>query len=244
MAFPKRTQLTAWSNSRFSSYNQCPLKVKLSALDKIQEPKSPAMERGNTIHKLAEDYLKGTLKRLPPELKLQAPEFKRLRAKIRKDPASCIVEDNWAFTKDWGPSQWNDWNNCWLRVKLDLAERNGNRVLVTDWKTGKYRPDNREDYIVQLELYALGALLVFGKTVPDLEVQTRLVYLDVPVIYPEPPEMKIYTLADLEPLKKEWNKRVKPMMADKTFAPKPNKWCYSCHYRADNKAAGGGQCKF
>ena len=53
-----------------------------------------------------------------------------------------------------------------------------------------------------------------------------------------------YKLADMPKLKLEWNKRVKPMMLDKKFAPKPNQFCYSCHFRASNKDNGGGQCKF
>ena len=148
-----------------------------------------------------------------------------------------IVEDNWAFTKNWGPSRWDDWNNCWLRVKLDVAERTDNKVVITDYKTGKYRPDNVGDYEEQGELYVTGALQVFS-VIPDLEVSSRLVYLDAGRIYPE--TSLTYTINDLPKLKKNWEARVKPMFVDKKFAPKPNQFCKWCHFRSSN----GGPCKF
>ena len=72
-------QLTSWSFSRYSDYKQCPLKAKLKHLDKISEPPNEAMARGAAIHTLAEKYIKGEGRSLPPELKLFKDEFKKLR---------------------------------------------------------------------------------------------------------------------------------------------------------------------
>ena len=71
--------ITAWSFSRYSTYKQCPAKLKYSAIDKLKEPPNAAMARGAAIHTLAEDYVKGKGKALPPELKLFADLFKMLR---------------------------------------------------------------------------------------------------------------------------------------------------------------------
>lgn len=229
--------LTSWSYSRYTLYSQCPAKFKYSVLDKLPEPKGDALVRGAHIHTLAETYLKGAVRTLPAELKLFGDDFKRLKAKRKKDPESVIVEDNWAFTNSWGPSRWDDWKNCWLRVKLDVAERTGNQVVITDYKTGKYRPDNITQYEEQGELYVTGALQVFS-SIPDLRVSARLVYLDAGKVYPEKPVE--YTLDQLPVLKKNWMARVKPMFADKKFAPRPNQFCKWCSFRKDN----GGPCKF
>ena len=91
-------QITSWSFSRYSTYKQCPLKLKLSAIDRIREPGNEAMARGEAIHKLAEKYIKGELRALPKELKLFADEFKKLRAQYKKKTNGMVVEDNWAFT--------------------------------------------------------------------------------------------------------------------------------------------------
>ncbi len=238
-------QITSWSFSRYSTYNLCPLKAKLAFLDKIKEPPNPAMARGAEIHDKAEAYIKGK-GRLPAELKAFKDEFMALRKQYKKKINGMVVEDMWAFTADWDETQWNDWANCWVRIKLDCAHHEDEETLIiSDWKTGKFRPEKNEEYVEQLELYALSALLLHE----HIEVVLpRLVYLDAEVIYPEPgskeEEALTFTRKDIPALKKRWAKRVKPMMNDKTFAPRPNNLCKWCFYRASNKAAGGGQCKF
>lgn len=99
-------KITAWSFSRYSTYKTCPYKLKLTAIDKLKEPKNQAMERGAQIHELAEQYIKGKIARLPPELKLFEAEFKRLKAQFKKKISGMVVEDNWSFTKDWDETAW------------------------------------------------------------------------------------------------------------------------------------------
>lgn len=239
--------LTSWSFSRYSDYKQCPLKFKLKHLQKIQEPPNDAMARGSDIHTKAEKYLKGQLRALPAELKSFKDEFKVIKALAKKKTLGAIVEDNWSFTKDWDQTTWNDWAGCWLRVKLDAAHfeelKDGTLIMVvTDWKTGKFRPDKNEEYVEQLELYALAAMLLYEHI--D-EVRPRLAYVDMGVVYPEPEVPFVFTRTDIPKLKKTWEKRVAPMFKDKKFAPRPNNLCRWCHYRASNKGVpGGGLCKY
>jgi CRISPR/Cas system-associated exonuclease Cas4 (RecB family) len=237
-------QITAWSFSRYSVYKQCPLKAKLKFIDKIKEPSNAAMERGAKIHDLAEGYIKGTVVRIPKELNEFKELFQHLRKQYKKAINGMVVEDTWAFTKNWDETVWNDWVHCWVRIKLDCAEHEDETtLLINDWKTGKYRTDNSEDYIEQLELYALAALLLYEHVEV---VKPRLVYLDHGIIYPIPgsDEELVFTRDDITKLKKLWEKRVKPMLRDKTFAPRPNNFCHWCHFRKSNVAHGGGQCKY
>lgn len=236
----KPKQITSWSFSRYSVYRQCPLKAKLKFIDKLPEPKSDAMERGNVIHKLAEDYLKGKISRLPPELKAFAQLFKDLRKRYRKVISKMTVEDTWAFTREWDQTRWDDWTGCWVRIKLDCAHEEADNVLIIrDWKTGKFRLPKVEEYVEQLELYALAALLIY----PHLEeVHPKLDFLDEEVEYPRPgvdPDL-VFKRSDLPALRKTWEKRVTPMLRDKRFSPRPNDLCRFCHYRAEN----GGPCKY
>lgn len=235
-------QLTSWSFSRYSDYKLCPLKAKLKHLDKISEPPNEAMARGAAIHTLAEKYIKGEARSLPPELKLFEGEFKKLRAQYKKKINGMVVEDNWSFTRNWDKTSWDDWIGCWVRIKLDCAHHEDEETLVvTDWKTGKFRPELNEEYVEQLELYALAALLLHEHI---QVVKPRLVYLDVGVVYPAQDDKMVFTRADIPKLKKLWEKRTKAMMNDKQFAPRPNDKCRWCFYRSSNKAAGGGQCKY
>lgn len=250
MAWTKATQITSWSFSRWDSYEGCPFKAKLKFIDKIQEPTDPngPMARGDAIHKLADAYIKGELKRIPPEIsKGQFGDFFRaMRDVFKKQRKMITIEETWALRKDWSVTKWNDWNGCWLRVKLDLCWIQGHTASVVDHKTGRYAPDyNLEKYLLQLDLYGTAALIIYAHLGPDLKVIPRLHFLDQDVIYPpEGEETKVYTPADLPRLKKEWEARTRPMLKDTRFAPKANWYCSSCFYRKDNKANGGGQCKF
>lgn len=231
-------KLESWSFSRYSDYKQCPLKCKLKHIDKIKEPPNQAMARGSAIHNLAEGYIKGTEKKFPIELKLLKPEFDTLKRIYKKNPESMVVEDQWAFDIKWGESQWDNWAECWLRIKLDCAHHDSPvKMVVTDWKTGKFRESSNEEYVEQLELYALAALLLYPRIE---EVLPRLGYTDQGVFYPEPSKPLIFTRDDIPRLKKMWEKRVKPMLSDTTFAPRPNDKCHWCHFSA-NKA---GPCKY
>lgn len=244
MAKSTPTQLTSWSISRYFDYKQCPLKAKLKHLDKIQEPPNEAMARGADIHDRAANYITGKSTKLPSELSSFKELFQRLRKQYKKAISGMVVEDTWAFTKEWLQTEWNNWTACWVRIKLDCAEHEDETTLVVrDWKTGKFRQEMNEEYVEQLELYALAALLLHEHIE---KVKVYLVYVDVNLVYPTPNSFDeiIFTRADIPKLKKLWEKRVGPMLKDKRFAPRPNSKCCWCHYRSSNKANGGGQCKF
>ena len=227
--------VTSWSFSRWMDYQACPAKFNYKHLQKLVEPPNDAMRRGIAIHKDAEDYTRGKLKTLPPTLKKFGAEFKAL-----KKQKVLFVEDNWAFRRDWSLTEWNNWNECWLRVKLDVAYVNlEHGVLVPiDHKTGRPRDDKNAEYELQLELYGLAGLL----QQPEIpKASPRIWYLDEGVVYPNPEVREIeYTQADVPALKKKWETRVKKMFVDKTFKPTPGNACRWCHYRKSN----GGPCKF
>lgn len=231
--FTAPKQITSWSYSRHGTYEQCPYKAKLTILEKRREPKNDAMARGAEIHDIAQAYLEGKGSRVPQPLAKFKDEVKRLR-KFNKD-GKAEIEKMWGFTNKWELCEWDDWANCWVRIKTDVAHwEDDDLVVVTDWKTGKYRTDNLDGYVAQLDLYALGALIKFGAA----RVQTRLLYLDTGDTFDN--DGKIYTQADLKGLMASWNKRVKPMLNDRKFAPKPNRFCGWCHFRAQN----GGPCQY
>jgi RecB family exonuclease len=240
MATSPAKQLISWSFSRYNDYRTCPAKAKYKHIEKRKEPPSPAMERGAQIHTLCEQYVKGLHPTLPPELKLFKGEFLELRKMYKAKKLPMIVEDNWAFDKEWGESTWNDWMNCWVRIKLDMARyTTPNRLHVTDYKTGKMSEWKVAEYMEQLELYVLAALLM--SAVEDVEVVADLWFLDHGEKYPAAGDERVYTRADLPALLKSWTARVKPMMADKRFAPTPSaNACRYCFFKKEN----GGPCQF
>lgn len=228
---PPPRYFTAVSFSRYRDHAECPRRARLAHLDKYAVPgtpppkKSPAMERGERIHKLAEDYTLGKLAKLPTELKRFGAEFKALRK------AKAVVEGKWGLTVKWEPCDFFDWNACWCRVVLDAHYAVARTARVIDHKTGKIYGDNAD----QLELYALGGFAYY----PDVdEVQTELWYLDQGVILPDPP--KVYLRREVPKLQKKWRERFIPMLVDRKFVPRPGPHCARC----DFAKAKGGPCEF
>lgn len=234
---PKANPLTAWSFSRYMDWRACPAKFAYKHLQKLPEPPSPAMARGAEIHKMAEDYTNGKLRTLPQEL----AHFKDRFAKLRKEKVK-MVEEQWAFKADWTLTSWNDWSGCWLRVKLDVAYINveHNALVPIDHKTGKFREEKNEEYLLQLDLYGTAGFA----QVPTVDIASpRLWYLDLGRVYPDPeqdePEIE-FLKKDARAMQKKWEARVAPMFRDRTFKPTPGDACRFCHYRKSNR----GPCKY
>lgn len=233
MPKPPAPQLTSWSYSRWSIYDQCPLKAKLTFIDKIPTPPVPAMDRGNIIHKESENYVDGTVKKLPESLKTFDNEYKELRKLHKK--GDVYVELNLNFDKHWNLvlDKWS--TDIWCRVKIDIVILKDDQVIhVTDVKTGKVKD---EGYLAQLDLYALAIFLAFD------DVDTVIVdlwFVDHGVIKPDEDRPITYAHTEIERLKKGWEKRVKKMLADRKFIATPNQFCDWCPFTKSKL----GNCKY
>ena len=214
----------AWSYSRLHDYDTCPRKAKLKHLDKITEPPNKAMDRGARIHKLAEDYVKGSLRDLPEELSQFRDEFKQL-LKLKAD-----TETRWAFGSGWKPLEGFFDKQTVARVVTDAlvvevktprGKRGSTRTtaLVVDYKTGRRYGSNAE----QVQLYALAVL----ERYPQVEeVTVQLWYLDQGEI-----DEEVFARSKHHAtLREYWEERPKRMMSDTAFKPTPGQHCARCYY--------------
>lgn len=222
-------RFTAWSYSRYKEWRECPLRAYLKHIAKLDEvERSPAMVRGETIHKQAESYVRGDLRRLPKELRSFTQEFAALR-KVK-----AIPEGEWAFDVQWNPVPWKDWNRAWCRMKLDAHHlATPTRARVIDYKTGKIYGDNEE----QVELYVVGGFATYPQA---KEVEVQLWYTDQGLLLPKQESDRVYTAKEGEKLKRAWRVKVTPMLSEKTFPPRPGPYCGRCSF----SKANGGPCKF
>lgn len=223
-------RFTAWSYSRLSDYESCPRRAKFKHLDKLVEPAGPALARGSDIHKECEGYVTGRLVELPESLARFPEEFAALRA--RKD---VETERQLAVTAAWQPCEWFA-SNAWLRVVVDATYAGADateagRVLL-DYKTGRVYPDK----VDQLDLYGLIAFAYH----PGLKrVDSAFWYLDAGEVI-----NKSLVVAEVAKLKKKWEKRVAPLLADEAFLPKAGDGCRWCFFGQGGKAKGGpGLCE-
>ena len=181
------------------------------------------MDRGSAIHKQGEDYINGSLKTVPKELKTFGAEFRMLRE------LKASAEALWAFNSKWSPVEWYA-PSAWCRVKTDIFthKKDPKEALIADIKTGK-QYDEHED---QLSLYAVGGFIMS----PEVEtIETALWYVDI-----GEETKKTFQRDELLSLRKDWERKVAPMLNDKQFAPSPSRDCSWCPHSKSK----GGLCQY
>lgn len=218
----------AWSFSRWEMYDKCAYMFKGKHLDKMPEVQSPAMARGDRVHKGAAKFITEERAELPRECIKFDKQLTEL-ALLPKE--NVVVEQQWGFTREWKATGWFDGGKgtTWLRVVLDAGVVYSDHTAdVVDHKTGKIYDKNAE----QRELNGMAMLARY----PHLEhVTSRMWYLDSG-------EERLVEIGrhELDALKTKWEKRVAPMFTDTVFAPRPGEHCRWC-FRAKSK---GGDCRF
>ena len=239
-----RRKMDAWSYSRYKDWVTCPYKCYLKHVMKIREPGSPAMDRGNHAHKVAEDFLLGKITWDEAQaLALESGDKKRFGPKakaisltnLRKDfelaaKSSPIVEEQWGFMSDWSETGWFG-PGTWLRVKLDLCyQTKKTKMLVVDFKTGQKYADHSE----QADLYALSAFIKF----PHIrEIDVQYWYLDL-----GEKTFAKFTRAEMQPLIDRWGQKTSPMMNDTIYPCRPGPYCRWC-FHSKYFAGGSGKCE-
>lgn len=161
------------SFSSLSNFEQCPYHVYLSKVEKCPDVSGPAALRGTEIHDKAENFIKGEgTDDVPKELMKFNYLFLDLRN--RYSDGQIHVEEDWAFTRDWEPTGWDD-KNTWLRMKLDALDlESPTSAIVYDWKTGR-KFGNEVKHGQQALLYVISTFIKW----PELEfVEANMIYTD------------------------------------------------------------------
>lgn len=224
----KQATITSWSISRSQTYEQCAYRAKLQWLDKIpdNQPKTAA-DRGSQIHQEAEDYVIGK-----GEFTSSLRHFKTDFASLRShaDKGRVICEEEWGFDRDWRVSGWRE---AWLRLKCDfVCFLDSKYAVIGDYKTGK-RFGNEVKHAIQLQLYALCALIRY----PEIEhVTCELWYLDQD-------ELASFNMkrSQMNKYLKLFDAKGRKLTEDTVFKPNPNvESCKYCPYHPSKQ----GDCEF
>lgn len=218
------SQVTSWSYSAFELWAKCPAAYKYAKLDKLPDPPSKALLDGRVAHKEIEDYLRGE-----PAIPAKGwKHFKWLLEELRDAP-KVLIEQKWAFNRDWREAAWFRDKTTWLRSVVDAGViYDDNVVEIIDWKTGKQYATNED----QVELFALTAMVRYPMAPTVL---TRLAYLDSGAQVPNE-----FNAKDRDKLKAKWEAKVRPLFQETTWAPKPNDKCGWCNFSRSK----GGPCKY
>lgn len=216
---PQSGKIKTWSYSSLTQFETCPHQTFLAKVEKLPQPSTPALDRGNQIHLLAENYVKGELGGdMPKELEKFKTEMLQLHDAY---PEGHIhVEGEWAFDTDWRPTEYYG-KSTWNRMKLDvLVQESETSGKVVDYKTGR-KFNNEFKHAQQGQLYALGTFL----RMPEMQ------YLEVEFWYLDHGEKleKNYTRDQAMMFLPMWTSRATKLTTCTDFIPKPSKpncrWC-------------------
>lgn len=216
------------SYSKLLDFEQCPYRCKLKHIDHIPEAKAPAAERGTQIHQMAEDYVSGKLKKLPPELRHFATEFDVLKHAFKSNQVS--LEGEWGFDAEWLPTAYK---TAWLRMKADgVYFINNETAVVIDYKTGaSYGNEIKHGF--QILLYAIATFIIW----PELKnIFVELWYIDRDELV-----QRAYTRMQALRQVQEFDKRLNKVTSAVEFPANPSIFtCKWCQYGPSK----GGQCEY
>lgn len=227
-----------WSITRLQSYEECPRRVKYKYVDRIPEPDpdpDSALVRGRRLHELSEQYIKGEVLELAPELaKHYKHEYEIIRnmynAGIVKCEEKCGVDKDWNYVEGW--------DDAWLLLAMDmeLILESGGLGLVIDVKTGNPNYGHNK-YKDQVSEYALVSMI---KNPTVKKVGTELWFVDWPKTKMR---KKTFVRKDMPELIADFNSRVEVMLTDTEFKAKPGKWaCRFCPYAPGKPGEAGNTC--
>lgn len=220
------------SHSRLVTFEQCKHRANLKYALRIPEPDRPlppgksehANDRGSRIHDNAELFVRGKAILGVESSKYFRPEFENLHMRYRKDRATVLMEENWAFNSEWEKVEWNS-PEAWLRMKLDnLVFITDYEAVAIDYKTGR-RDGNEVKHTEQTQLYQLGTFMRY----PKLEtVYTELWYIDQDAL-----DQRVYRRDQGLRFLNKWNRRMNEMtmyeFTDEKTDANPSiftcKWC-------------------
>lgn len=219
------TPLDSWSYSRWADYDKCPYYFKKKHIEKVKEPKTPALDKGIRYHDDMAAYL---LKK--PGAVMPPTKFAPLMAELREFEDK-IVEEKMGFTSAWAPTGYFTKGDkaTWLRATWDVGllyeDLTGE---VCDHKTGKKYGTN----VDQMELFAL---TFFCHYTPAKAVTTRLWYHES-----GDEDVLEFEAKQVPELKAKWEKRAATMLGDTVLPMKPNDKCKWCMHAK----SAGGTCRF
>ena len=130
------TKSFAWSHSRLSSFETCPLRYEQVDLLKRYSDDNPAGARGQAIHKALEDYCRDGVP-FPAEY----AEFRDVGDRVRALGGEKKFEQKLAVTERFEPCEFFD-KAVWFRCVVDVLVLSGRRAAALDYKTGKVKLDH------------------------------------------------------------------------------------------------------
>ena len=216
------------SKSQVGTYRTCPFKWKMFYKEFKREPESKYQHRGKKIHSEIEHFYKkvsiinGNLNISPKvdvELIKNFVEFEKkrfLECENKTKHFFPVFQELYIENKDIG-----------MRGVIDAVYLNpkDDGIIVIDWKSGKYRPENFDDYRFELAFYK--ELLEKSDHIGCEVKYWGIYFVDADKLFFEKADMKYVNKM------KQIVQEVKDGITNEKFKPKENKYCYFCGFKKE-----------
>jgi putative RecB family exonuclease len=236
------------SPSSIGSFRQCPLKFKLSRIDRIAEPPTQETLMGNFVHEVLENlYVFEPSERTPALAKQIAtstwasgewadkvqPYLKTLSMnQFRWNSWWCIeniftIENPQSFTPNGIEYELNGKiGEVQMRGFIDRWTLENDTIVVSDYKTGKTpSPRYMGDKFFQLTIYSL----LLGQIVTDKPFKLELLYLKDAVKRTHVPTTSDFVEAEITI--KTVKKEIEISYANGNWEAIPSRLCDWCSYK-------------
>lgn len=158
---PARPPRFTWSYTALQEFITCPASWAAKRYYKLfKEGETEAMRVGNLIHATAEHYLRRALDMTFKESEISPvylPMVQKYCDALLASGAEIEPEKEICFTSTFKPCGWKDWDDVWVRSKVDVTAKKGLRLSILDWKSGKFKED-----FLQLKMFAVFCALTPG----------------------------------------------------------------------------------
>jgi RecB family exonuclease len=130
-------ELPPWSYSSLEKFENCPKQWYHKYILKEKEPDTVHTRYGTLVHTGLENRMRDKTP-LPNELRRYETMASSIEKSAEAENAELFVELEMAVDKEFKPVGFWD-EAVWGRGKLDIGVKNGPKMWIGDWKTGKVR---------------------------------------------------------------------------------------------------------
>jgi len=143
--------------------------------------------------------------------------------KYKKIIPVSVLEENFAFDKKLQICKYNS-KECWFRGSADLYYVENDKAIISDWKSGKDKSDDKDFGITQSMMYAVYIFLKY----PDVKtVNTKFVFLEHST-----QKTIIYTRDKFNEYIKYFVSLTNDIETEKFFEPNVTALCDWCDFQA------------
>jgi hypothetical protein len=140
-------QLRVWGITRLRDIQQCPRRflAKYEWKQWIDDDENEAMKRGKRFHGSIEEAIKWGVVMPNEPMFNNVSDYVLMLCDMKAQGIGVLPEFKFGMNIAFQMTDFFKAPNLRVRCGVDVLVRDGGKILVIDWKTGRYKPEHLED---------------------------------------------------------------------------------------------------